>query len=280
MRPRLLGAAQRRRRRRATGGSPGSGRSPRRRRRRGPVRALPGVLLPGLVNTHCHTPMLLLRGMGGDLPLLRWLHEVMWPAEGRLTASDVRGGHDVGLRRAAAHAARPPASRCTSSPTPWSTRCSTVGSRVLLTPGVIAAPGWDRLGSWEAMRNGISRAHRPRRPAVRARASASSSATGRTRRTRCRPRRCESVARARPGAGRAAAPPPGRDDGGGRRAARRARLGARAARPSSACSAAGCWPRTACNLSDDDDRAAGGPTGRRGALPGLERQARGRASPG
>jgi 5-methylthioadenosine/S-adenosylhomocysteine deaminase len=28
---------------------------------------------------------------------------------------------------------------------------------VLLTPGVIAAPGWDRLGSWEAMRNGISR---------------------------------------------------------------------------------------------------------------------------
>jgi 5-methylthioadenosine/S-adenosylhomocysteine deaminase len=28
---------------------------------------------------------------------------------------------------------------------------------VLLTPGVIAASGWDRLGSWEAMRNGISR---------------------------------------------------------------------------------------------------------------------------
>ena len=40
----------------------------------GPVRELAGVLLPGLVNTHCHTPMLLLRGMGGDLPLLRWLH--------------------------------------------------------------------------------------------------------------------------------------------------------------------------------------------------------------
>jgi 5-methylthioadenosine/S-adenosylhomocysteine deaminase len=32
-----------------------------------------------------------------------------------------------------------------------------VGSRVLLTPGVIAAPGWDRLGSWEAMRDGVSR---------------------------------------------------------------------------------------------------------------------------
>ena len=63
---------------------------------RGPVRELAGVLLPGLVNTHCHTPMLLLRGMGGDLPLLRWLHEVMWPAEGRLTASDVRAGMTSG----------------------------------------------------------------------------------------------------------------------------------------------------------------------------------------
>jgi 5-methylthioadenosine/S-adenosylhomocysteine deaminase len=33
---------------------------------------------------------------------------------------------------------------------------TTVGSRVLLTPGIIAAPGWDRLGSWEQMRDDIS----------------------------------------------------------------------------------------------------------------------------
>ena len=31
-----------------------------------------------------------------------------------------------------------------------------VGSRVLLTPGIIAAPGWDRLGPWEAMRDDVS----------------------------------------------------------------------------------------------------------------------------
>ena len=42
-----------------------------------PVRALPGALLPGLVNTHAHTPMIALRGMGGDLPLMRWLQDVM-----------------------------------------------------------------------------------------------------------------------------------------------------------------------------------------------------------
>ncbi|MDT7579938.1 MAG: 5-methylthioadenosine/S-adenosylhomocysteine deaminase [Pseudonocardiales bacterium] len=122
----------------------------------GPVRALTGALLPGLVNTHCHTPMLLLRGMGGDLPLLRWLHEVMWPAEGRLTASDVRTGMVSGcvelLRTGTT----------TSVEMYFFTDAVidavlAVGSRVVLTPGVIAAPGWDRLGSWEAMRDGISR---------------------------------------------------------------------------------------------------------------------------
>jgi 5-methylthioadenosine/S-adenosylhomocysteine deaminase len=53
------------------------------------VVALPGVLLPGLVNTHSHAPMVLFRGQGEGLPLDRWLHEVMWPRESRLTPEDV-----------------------------------------------------------------------------------------------------------------------------------------------------------------------------------------------
>ncbi len=61
-----------------------------------PTRALPGILLPGLVNAHAHSPMTLLRGMGGDLPLLRWLHEVIWPAEARLRPSDVYAGMLLG----------------------------------------------------------------------------------------------------------------------------------------------------------------------------------------
>ncbi len=51
--------------------------------------ALPGVLRPGLVNTHSHAPMVLFRGQGEGLPLDRWLREVMWPREARLTADDV-----------------------------------------------------------------------------------------------------------------------------------------------------------------------------------------------
>src|SRR3954447_18175716 len=50
---------------------------------------LPGVLLPGLLNAHSHAPMVLFRGQGEGLPLDRWLHEVMWPREARLTPDDV-----------------------------------------------------------------------------------------------------------------------------------------------------------------------------------------------
>ncbi|GHF11265.1 ethylammeline chlorohydrolase [Amycolatopsis deserti] len=61
-----------------------------------PVTELTGILLPGLINAHAHSPMTLLRGMGGDLPLLRWLHEIIWPAEAKLRAEDVRAGMLLG----------------------------------------------------------------------------------------------------------------------------------------------------------------------------------------
>ncbi|WP_026452786.1 amidohydrolase family protein, partial [Saccharomonospora iraqiensis] len=62
----------------------------------GTVRQLSGILLPGLVNAHAHSPMVLMRGMGGDLPLLRWLREVIWPAEAKLRGADVRAGMLLG----------------------------------------------------------------------------------------------------------------------------------------------------------------------------------------
>lgn len=40
------------------------------------------VLLPGLVNAHCHNPMTLLRGVADDLPLMTWLQDHIWPIEG------------------------------------------------------------------------------------------------------------------------------------------------------------------------------------------------------
>lgn len=55
-----------------------------------------GILMPGMINTHCHTPMVLLRGMGDGLPTDRWLREIMWPREARLTPEDVRAGMRMG----------------------------------------------------------------------------------------------------------------------------------------------------------------------------------------
>jgi 5-methylthioadenosine/S-adenosylhomocysteine deaminase len=40
------------------------------------------ALIPGLINSHAHNPMTLLRGVADDLPLKVWLQEHIWPIEG------------------------------------------------------------------------------------------------------------------------------------------------------------------------------------------------------
>ncbi|MCC8361980.1 TRZ/ATZ family hydrolase [Lysobacter sp. A6] len=47
-----------------------------------------GALIPGLVNTHTHNPMTLLRGVADDLPLMEWLQGHIWPIEGAVVAPD------------------------------------------------------------------------------------------------------------------------------------------------------------------------------------------------
>jgi 5-methylthioadenosine/S-adenosylhomocysteine deaminase len=69
----------------------------------GERRDLTGILLPGLVNTHAHSPMTVLRGLGSDLPLLRWLREAMWPAEAQMTTDDVRDGMLLGATEMLRH---------------------------------------------------------------------------------------------------------------------------------------------------------------------------------
>ncbi|PKN38817.1 MAG: amidohydrolase [Deltaproteobacteria bacterium HGW-Deltaproteobacteria-2] len=39
------------------------------------------IVMPGLVNTHTHIPMVCFRGMADDLPLMEWLSKYIWPAE-------------------------------------------------------------------------------------------------------------------------------------------------------------------------------------------------------
>jgi len=50
------------------------------------------VVTPGLVNTHQHAAMSLLRGYADDLPLQEWLEKWMWPIEKHMTPHDVYVG--------------------------------------------------------------------------------------------------------------------------------------------------------------------------------------------
>jgi 5-methylthioadenosine/S-adenosylhomocysteine deaminase len=63
------------------------------------IRELPQCLLaPGLINAHGHAAMTLLRGIADDLPLMTWLHEHIWPAEGQWVDEDfVRDGTDLAI---------------------------------------------------------------------------------------------------------------------------------------------------------------------------------------
>jgi 5-methylthioadenosine/S-adenosylhomocysteine deaminase len=50
------------------------------------------ILVPPLVNGHTHAAMTIFRGSGGDLPLMPWLEERIWPVEAKLEPDDVYWG--------------------------------------------------------------------------------------------------------------------------------------------------------------------------------------------
>lgn len=47
------------------------------------------VLMPGLVNTHCHMAMTLMRGAAEDVPVEAWFNDYIWPMEVNLAEGDV-----------------------------------------------------------------------------------------------------------------------------------------------------------------------------------------------
>jgi len=55
------------------------------------------LVLPGLINAHCHAAMTLLRGYADDKPLDAWLREDVWPVEAELRPADVRAGAALGV---------------------------------------------------------------------------------------------------------------------------------------------------------------------------------------
>ena len=57
------------------------------------IDAAGGVIMPGLINTHTHAPMVLFRGLADDLALMEWLQKYIFPAEAKTVTPDfVRAG--------------------------------------------------------------------------------------------------------------------------------------------------------------------------------------------
>jgi 5-methylthioadenosine/S-adenosylhomocysteine deaminase len=57
------------------------------------IDAIGRVVMPGLINTHTHAPMVLYRGLGDDLALMDWLQKYIFPAEAKtVSPSFVRTG--------------------------------------------------------------------------------------------------------------------------------------------------------------------------------------------
>lgn len=120
---------------------------------------LRGLLLPGLVNVHCHSAMTLFRGAGGDLPVDRWLRDVLWPWEARLTPEDVFWGMSLA---ASDLLARGVTTTCEMYfyEDAMADAVLGAGSRAVITPAVLQLPDKEgRPEAWTARLDAIADFH-------------------------------------------------------------------------------------------------------------------------
>lgn len=55
------------------------------------------LVMPGLINTHAHVPMVLFRGLAEDVSIDRWFNDYIWALEHNLQEDDVYWGMQLGL---------------------------------------------------------------------------------------------------------------------------------------------------------------------------------------
>lgn len=100
-----------------------------------------GILLPGFVNVHSHSPMVLFRGASEDVPLMTFLEQIMWPREAKLTDDDVYWA----MTLACAESLRAGVTTTCEMYVHEDAVLGAVidgGTRCVLTPGVMHVPGW------------------------------------------------------------------------------------------------------------------------------------------
>jgi 5-methylthioadenosine/S-adenosylhomocysteine deaminase len=53
------------------------------------IQAMDQIILPGLINTHTHAPMVMYRGLADDLALMDWLNKYIFPAEAKTVSPEM-----------------------------------------------------------------------------------------------------------------------------------------------------------------------------------------------
>jgi 5-methylthioadenosine/S-adenosylhomocysteine deaminase len=112
------------------------------------VRELGGLLMPGLVNCHGHSPMTLVRSAGDGLPLDRWLSEAIWPREALHDEDDVFWGMTLGALELLCNGVTTTCEQYLY-PAAVAEAALASGIRCVLTPGVFDVPGIDPAGTWQ-----------------------------------------------------------------------------------------------------------------------------------
>jgi 5-methylthioadenosine/S-adenosylhomocysteine deaminase len=111
------------------------------------VHDLGGLVMPGLINCHGHSPMTLLRSAGDGLPLSRWLSEAVWPREVLQGDDDVFWGMTLGAHELLCNGVTTTCEQYLHAGA-VAEAAVTSGIRCVLTPAVFDGPGNERGRSW------------------------------------------------------------------------------------------------------------------------------------
>ena len=114
------------------------------------VEELGGLLMPGLVNCHAHSPMTLVRSAGDGLPLDRWLAESVWPREARLRDEDVYWGMTLGAAEMLGNGITTTCEQY-RHPAAVTEALLDAGIRAMYTTAIFDVPGSDGADTWEAL---------------------------------------------------------------------------------------------------------------------------------
>jgi 5-methylthioadenosine/S-adenosylhomocysteine deaminase len=120
------------------------------------VQDLGGLLMPGLVNCHGHSPMTLVRSAGDGLPLERWLNESVWPREALLTDEDVFWGMTLGAEELLCNGVTTTCEQY-RHPVPVVEALLASGIRGVYTPGIFEVPGGGPENTWPVLLEGACR---------------------------------------------------------------------------------------------------------------------------